>query len=442
MAQLDLQKLDRDIRAAAKAERTWRRDLRANVELAAGRAWHEPVRYATTRTTFASVMDLPEGDVLRAPLLRWIHRLALSRIGERALVHAEAERQLPKLELEKPLQGTHSARDVVRRVLADREAVRAGGFLVALEARGPAVLAAERTSSEALTEISSRLGVTDPSLVAAYPRDALAAEAERFLSVTADLADSLFRPHEDLAHLLGELVARDVPGIWPSRAHARWLFEQFQSTPLLEGLVLDLGPTPPPLGAASFARSLARFGAAYARAAAPARAPFVLTHDADDAHPLRRGALFASLVADASFLQKKLAFSREEAKKVGRALAKTLLADARLAATRTLVDLAMATPSGIRELVEDAVRVRVAEGLGCVLPRARSRAPERLLASFLAHADREDLCSVHDEDWFLNPRALFALRDRDAAPRLVPLAKEAIEGAALRLARTLEILAG
>jgi hypothetical protein len=226
--------------------------------------------------------------------------------------------------------------------------------------------------------------------------------------------------------------------VWPPRPSARWLFDQFQSTDLLDGLSLDLGPTPTSLGASSFARTLARFGAAYVRAAASSSAPFALAHDPADAHPLRRGALFASLLADPIYLRKQLGFSRDAAEKAARSLAATFLAEARLAATRALVDLALASGNSIQEVVEHALFTRVPAALSGVLPRPCRLAPLRLAAMFLATDDREALRAEFDEDWFLNPRALFFLRERDEAFRWARPPKELLLGSSERLARVLE----
>ena len=43
---------------------------------------------------------------------------------------------------------------------------------------------------------------------------------------------------KDLVSVIGRVVAREVPGVWPTRSHARWLFDQFQSSELLDGLSL------------------------------------------------------------------------------------------------------------------------------------------------------------------------------------------------------------
>jgi hypothetical protein len=442
MEELDPSRLDRDIARAARAERAWRRLLRADAERAAADAWYEPVRHVTTRTTFAAVSELGPSDPLRDPFLRWIRRLALTRIAARPLVDAAMMRQRASTELEAPERGTVSARDLVHRALADREPVRRAMWLDALGAVAPAVLAAEKRVRESEVEIASRLGAPDASQFVPWDREALAAEARALLARTADLASSLFGSCEDLSRLLGDLVARDVPGVWPRAPDARWLFDLFRGTPLLEGLSLDMGPTPRSLGASSFARGLARFGAAYARAAVLRGASFAAQSDPSDAHPMRRGALFASLLFDPLFLRKKLGMSRDAAEKIARRVAASAVAQRRLDATRTLFDFATAAPSEIEEAASDAFKVRVPREWAGVLPRPDERASAALAGVLSAIRDRDELRARFDEDWFANPRALAFLREIDASPRPFRLPAVTLAGAADALARSFEEAAG
>src|SRR5262249_54032974 len=154
-------------------------------------------------------------------------------------------------------------------------------------------------------------------------------------------------------------------------------------------LSLDLGTLPATLGASSFARSLARFGAAYARAAASSKEMFVVAHDPTEAHPLRRGALFASILADPLYLRRQLGFSRAVAEKAARTLAGSLLVEARLCAGRTTTDVALASASETHELMEHALKTRVSPELSGVLPRPCRQAPLRFAAMLLANDDRE-----------------------------------------------------
>jgi hypothetical protein len=442
MNELDPLKLDRDIARGARAERNWRRTLRDDAERAAGEAWYEPIRHVTTRTTFAAVSELSASDPLREGFVLWIHRLAVTRIASRVLVAAARARQAPMIELETPERGQVSARELVRRALADREPLRRRAWLEGIAPSAPSILALEKALREATSEIEAKLGVTDPSRFVPWDGAALEVEAKTFLAASRDLAASSFAPREDVAGLIGDLVARDVPGIWPRAPDARWLFDEFRSTPLLDGLSLDIGPTPRALGASSFARALARFGAAYARAAVAGGRTFVMASDPSELHPYRRGALFAGLLLDPFFLRKKLGMSRDAAESTSRTLAKTALADLRLAATRTLVDFARASPSDLEETSSEALQVRVPLELAGVLPRPSPRAPAHVTAALLAHVDAESMRSQFDEDWFANPHALLYLRDVDASPRPLRIAKETLDGSAAKLVKHLEAMVG
>jgi hypothetical protein len=437
MSDLDLLQLDKDIARAAIAARTWLRAVRVDAVRAADQLWFEPVRHVTTRSTFQQIAELPKEDPFREPMLAWVHRLSLTRIARGQILEVASVRQKATFTIDEPERGTFSARTFASRVLGESDAEKARAWVLALGGAGPAVLLAERTRRQAELEITGRLGAAELCLDSPYEREALLQEAKQFIARSDDAASAVFGQEKDLVAVVQRILARDVPGVWP-RSDARWLLEQFRSGDLLDGLSLDLGSLSTTLGASSVARTLARFGAAYARAATSASATFVHAHDPADAHPLRRGALFASLLADPIYLRRQLGFSRDAAEKAARSLAATFLAEARLAATRTLVDLALASGHSIQEVVEHALFTRVPAALSGVLPRPCRLAPLRLAAMFLATDDREALRAEFDEDWFRNPRALFFLRERDEAFRWARQPKELLLGSSERLARVLE----
>src|SRR5262249_36176617 len=125
------------------------------------------------------------------------------------------------------------------------------------------------------------------------------------------------------------------------------------------------------------------FGAAYARAAVLEGPSFAAQSDPSDLHPMRRGALFGTLLVDPIFLRKKLDMSRDAAAKTTRRVAATLLAQVRLDATRTLVDFATSAPSEIEEATTDAFKVRVPREWAGVLPRPDPRASPSLAGVLL-----------------------------------------------------------
>jgi hypothetical protein len=442
MNDLDVFGLDRDVRRAAAQERAWRRRLRADAESAADEPWFEPVRHVTTRATFEAVSELPAGDPFREPLRRWIYRLAMTRIAQPLLARAALARQAKHANLALPDRGAHSVGDLVHRLLAEREPGRRALWLDGLLEVAPPVVDAERHLREGEIEIGARLGAGDGAAFWSCEPEILRQTASELLAKTDDLASSLLAPLGEFSNLVGTVVARDVPGVWPGGSMFRWTVDMFRATPLLDGITLDLGPAPPALGASSFVRAFARFGAAYARAA-PATGPtFAHAHDPLEIGALRRGALFGALFAEPAFLRQRVELSPEAARGAARDMGRTLLASVRLDAVRALADLPMLGPSEAAERVHQALPVNVPPGLAGVLPRAAPRAPFTFLAALLARADAEALRDRFDEDWFRNPEALRHLRQTDAAPFDPKLPKDALAGAATRIAAWLESLGG
>ena len=229
---------------------------------------------------------------------------------------------------------------------------------------------------------------------------------------------------------LGRAVGRDAASGWPARLGPRWIEELFRATKLTEGLAIDLGPLPRPLGAASFARALARFGAALARRAR-ARGPFALAHAPFNLRRARRAALFGGLVADPVFCARALGLGRGRALDQARATARSLLLSLRLdAATVALVFRAGQDGGGhvllrasrdrsdrFEEATARALGAPIPGALAGVVPALDPGAAVRLAGALLAARDRRGLIERFDEDWFRNPRAAEAIRDEDSAPR-------------------------
>jgi hypothetical protein len=438
-ADLDLFGLDRAVRRAAALERAWRRRLRVDAESASDEAWFEPVREVTTRTTFQAVSELPPGDPLREPLRRWIHRLAMARIAQPVVARAEMERQAKRIKLTSPEAGVFAARDLVHRALAERDPRRSAVWLGGLAEASAPMAAAERQARESELEIASRLGASESSL---WPVDAAALRraATDLLDRTDDLARSSFAPAEGLAELVGRLLARDVPGVWPGGSLLRWMVEPFRTTPLLEGIELDIGPLPAVLGAASFMRAFAQFGMAYGRAAPATGATFAHAHDPHEINALRRGSLFAALFADPAFLRRQVDLWPKAARGAAFDIGRTLLASVRLDATRTLVDLSLVGATETAEHLERALSVPFDPRLCGVMPRTAPRAPFALLGALLARSDAENLRDQFDEDWFRNPEAFRHMRQVDAVPYTTSIAEDAFRAAPARVAAWLESL--
>jgi len=306
---------------------------------------------------------------------------------------------------------------------------------------GPAVSAA-RHAREAEREIGARLGAADGSTLLPYDPAALREAAADLLAKTDSMARSFFGPEDDWAGLLGKMVARDVPGVWPGGSLLRWTVEPFRATPLLEGVTLDLGPMPTTLGVSSFLRALARFGAAYGRAAPATGSTFVHAHDASELGALRRGSLFAGLLTLPAFLRRRVGLSPESARGAARQAGLVLLFGARLDALRALVDLLLVSESEGQDRLQEVCKVSLPSSLVGVMPCAPARAPHALAGAFLAASDAEMLRERFDEDWYRSPHALRHLRESDAAPYAMHLPKDSFAGAAARLATWFEAIIG
>lgn len=430
--------LDRDIARGAQSSRTFFRSLRRDFPQAEAAHPLQNLRAVSGKTAFDKLASMPETDPLREPLRRWVFALALLRIAREPTLRAERLFHQPTIRLD-PETFTSPAQ-LVHRILAEPSLPKRRSLLRELEAASGEIPLAVKERDEALVEIASRMGVPDMWALLLPIDHALVLDlAREFLELTDDLAGQILGPAEDFAGLVELLLARDVRGSWPARPE-RFVEQLFDRSQLVEGLRIDPGPMPRALGASSLMRALARFGAAYARAAAPREAPFVLAHDPSDLSPLRRGALFASLIADPVFLRRSLNLSRDEAQDAGRIVAKTILGTLRLEATRALAQLAKTAAGDLEELYSRAFALPWSPKLAHLLPRGSFRSPSTFLAGLLAASCRDQLIHRFDEDWFRNPHGLRHLREEDGT--LSPLTLDPSELRALprQLATTLERL--
>lgn len=402
--------LDRDIARGAKAARRFLRALRRDLPSAEQDHPLLPVRWVAGKTTFDEVSGWPATDPMRDAYRRWVLYLALVRIAREPLLKA-ARAWHEKHRIFEPEEMFVSSRELVKRVLRERVVAKRRAWVSALAKVAGEVASASKRRDEALAEIASRMGAEDPwALWLPVPRARVRELAEDFLARTDELASQLFKG--DVAEVLETGLARQVRGSWPVNAE-RFLGEAFGRTELVRHLRLETGPMPELLGASSLVRALARFGKAYAVAAAPREAPFVLAHDPVELHPLRRGALFGSLVADPVFLRRMLGASRDEARDSSRVVACSLLLTLRFEAARALVFDARTSPHVVEETYHRVTRVPWPRGLAHVLPQSSPLALVRFLGALLAVQDRNEMVHRFDEDWFRNPHGLRHLREED-----------------------------
>lgn len=456
---LDLLRLDRDVARAARAWRAAAHDLlhrtpapadadpeSSDAAEAAARLKNplEPFRNVSARTTYLELTGQtpslgaelgianprppapPDPTGLAAPLADWIYVLTLERVVWADRVRLATAWHAASITIDQPEPSRLSPREALLRLLADpTDAGRQA--LAELLARGAGAVAdAACILVERRHEAARRLaeGSLRAIEIPCDPPDAVMDAAEALLRRT----DALLERTPSWHHALGRAVGRDAASGWPARLTPRWIEELFRTTPLTQGLAIDLGPLPKPLGASSFARALARFGAALARASSSG--PFALAHAPFDLRQARRAALFGGLVADPVFCARALGLGRGRALDQARAVARSLLVSLRLDAARVLL-VFRAGQDGSEHVLLRALRDRgdrfeeaTARALGApipgalagVVPALEPDAAVRLAGVLLGARDRRDMIERFDEDWFRNPRAAEAIRDEDSTP--------------------------
>lgn len=432
--------LDRDIAHGARAARKLCRALRQGSPRAEEAHSLTQLRSVAGKTRFDAVSSMPEGDPFREPLRRWIFRLALLRIAREPIFREARAWHEKSALIEHPETLVASPHERLARILRERVPAKRAAWIDALGKIAPQLSQAAKERDEALLEIASRMGAPDPwALRLPCDRSLVVELARDFLDATDDLASELLGSAGDFSGWIELVLARDVRGSWPVRT-GRFVEQVFDRTPLVAGLSIDTGPMPEALGASSFVRALARFGSAHARAAAPREKPFVLAHDPSDLVPLRRGALFGSLLADPVFLRRIVGLSRDEARQSARILARSLLGAVRLEASRVLANDARTPARDVEELHSRALGIPWPPSLANVLPKASLEAPVRFLAALVATSERDELIHRFDEDWFRNPHALEHLREDDRALTPSPLVADALAELPARLSKALQIL--
>jgi hypothetical protein len=420
---IDPLRLDRAIAEAAKSLAAARRALREAAREGREADVGSPLerhREVCTRSAWLELGEAPAHPVLAAAR-PWVHALTIDRVSfalevgaaeawGRATVLVEGD-GVPREEL--------SPRALLRRVLADPIVARRRVYARALERGSGRIAELARHVAERRVEAHRRLGADADAIELPCDATALAEAARAVLDRTAELVDvGRYRGAGFEAPLVAAL-GRDATEGWPARLSARWLDETFRGTELTRGLAIELGPLPEPLGAASFARALADFGDAFAVAAAPRAAPFVLRRRPFDVRRARRAALFASLTTDPTFGRHALGLGRDRAREQARLVARALLLSLRLDATRVLLRGALASdPRALahrfEEGTERALGVPFPPALAGVVPSIGPADAVRFVGSLLAATDALALRDGFDEDWFRSPHAALALRDEEA----------------------------
>lgn len=431
MDRLDPLALDRDLRRTAERWRAWRRALRRGEGFE--RDPFAITRAAVGLTTFRRIADeLGNADPLAGPLRRWVHRLAEQRINADAIATVERLRRVDTHPLDEPVEGHFTLAAMGRRALTDRD--RRDAWLEQSIERAEPLTHAVMRLWERRREVAERMGVGDLDAMES-PSPDLAATARAWLLRTRDVARDLGAT--DPVRTLDLALATGADRGWPGRLTLRNVAEWLNEGHLLQGLPLDPGELPEPIGGSSFLRAVARLGAAFVDASAPAHQPFVIAHDPHGLRRRRTGALFARLLLSPDFARRRLALDRSQIPEHLRALAASLWIESRIAAVRVLLrhaalDGSPALSECYQELSSEALgRPFPPRALGLIL-RVPDDAPARFAGLLLSACDGEALVNEHNEDWYRNPRAAEQLRAEAAiSPAVTASVEEIDHGAAM-----------
>ncbi len=414
--------IDRLIAVAAREFRVASRSLRVEPS-ASRRNVLEAHRAVSTRSMWIELEERAtsartSGDPVFAAARPWTYLLTVERVLWPASVRVADALHAPSIEMEKPEPMTLSPSLLLRRLLEDQEAGRRRLFADALVSGAHGLADAFFVAEERRAEALRRLGNVDADSIEIplEPFSSLGRLAEAVLEETRELLPRGFERFDDAIYAA---LATEASEGWPARLGPRWIHDLFGKTGLLDGLSLAPIELPAPLGASSFARALAGFGAAYAEADVPRAAPFVLSHPPFDLRRARRAALFGSLPADPVFGQRALGLGRERARVQAKQVGLSLLLSLRLDAARVLLrGVALLSGKERRSRFEEAtyraLGAPIPGALLFVLPRLSSDDVARFLGSLLAMTDRRKLVLGFDEDWFRNPHAMESIRGEQA----------------------------
>ncbi len=397
-------------------------------------------RPITGQALFRTLGELPEHDPLRAPLRRWVYRLAEQRINQGVLTQLARERQLERRHPDAPGRVAVSVSEMLRRCISDP--ARGEVWMRLFLEDTPSISAVTVNLWQRRREIARRMRLEGPSQIES-PATNVGEVAQQLAATTRDRVREL-----DLASpaaFVAVAVGRDIPGNWPARLSPHRLLDFFREGDLLRSLDLKAPPLPGSHGAASFARALGILGGAWLEALAPTDQPFVIAHDPYGLKRHEASALFALLPLNARFLVQKLEIAPHALADVQRRLAQVWLLDLALAAFRVqLRPHALAGEQAFREAYTELAH----RDLDLSLPRHAAGVlfplgieDEQYLVGRLLGVRRElTLLEAHDEDWYRNPRAIEQLRAEAHRPPEVQVQPEDLLAALQMVTRRLEAL--
>ncbi len=414
---IDLLRLDRDVRAATKRVTKSSRALRRG-DLDEGAAPLSRLRHVSCKAGFIELSELPKDPLVEA-LREWVGALTLVRVlwddtTDVADAWHATEHRSSRIESE------WSAHDLMRAMLREHSSPEKRRLLATLLGEAASrtsdavrVLAERRVEAIRLLGWPSASEFPPGCNISLSRIQGLARETLRLTEGV--LPNGVGRDGNAWEELLHDAQGRDAHDGWPAALRPRWLADLFGGTTLVHGLDLDVAELPEALGATSFCKALALFGEALVDADLPKDKAFAFARSPFDPLATSRATLFGMLPAEPAFAQVALglgrAAARDQAQRVGRALARSL----RVEALRVLLaDVLLETRAKAGSLAEEesavALGAPIPSNLVGLVPRLSWNDPARFLAILAGIRDRGRLREAFDEDWFENPRAHEALR--------------------------------
>ena len=440
---IDLFRLDRDVRAATvrvtKATRALRRGA-----IGEGSDPFVLHRHVSSQAGFDELDDLPKDPFVEA-LRDWVRALTIVRVTWKDEVRT-ADAWHRAEHRSNSLEGEWSARDLLRTMLREHRNPSMRRNLAGLlgDAAGrssDAVRVAAERRAEAIRLLLAPPEATHPP-GCSVSLEQVQALAREVLDVTEGvLPCAPGRDENAWEELFHEAQGRDAHEGWPAALRPRWLADLFGGTTLVTGLELDVAELPEALGATSFCRALALFGQALVDVDLPTDKPFAFARSPFDALGTARAVLFGSLPAEPAFAQLALglgrAAARDQAQRVGRALARSLRVEAlRVLLAGVLLEPRSKAASRGEEESALALGAPIPPDLIGLLPRLSASDPARFLAILAGIRDRARLREQFDEDWFENPRAHEALRSEHHQAALARIPDEGAPGRGLAALRS------
>ncbi len=232
--------------------------------------------------------------------------------------------------------------------------------------------------------------------------------------------------------------AADVSEGWPAALSGRWLAELSRGTELLAGLKVDVKVdaarlTPrashaglflaPPTGAWTFAHALYALGASLHLFGRDPKLPFASHTRPHDPRPYVIGEAFMALVCGEPFHARARGVSKAKADIAARRLSGTRLLERRQLAMRVLLapELGKSRRAFVESfagMADDVIGGETPRELAALLGAPGPLGPAEDVARFSAIEQGEalarSLTEQFDSDWWRNPKAAVALRDRCA----------------------------